>query len=74
MSRQPVTTAAELETFDPAEVLEGYLDGMSGDPEPGGNRSKGYWHGWRNAKNDREGKSDDAQRVLIASTKKARVL
>lgn len=63
--RVPVTKAADLVTLDPAEVLEGYNDGYSGDPEPGGNRSDAYWHGWRNGALDgghRE--KDDAQAAL----------
>lgn len=46
--RRPVRTWAELQTLDHAEIMEGYEDGFRGDPEPGDNRSKAYWHGWRN--------------------------
>lgn len=56
--RVPVTTVAELKTLDEAEMLEGYKDGLAGDDEPGGNRSKSYWHGWRNGRSDRSGKVD----------------
>lgn len=62
---EPVTTAAELATLDPAEVREGYADGLDGEPEPGGNRSKAYWHGFRNGRNDRLGVSDAAGRALV---------
>lgn len=62
--RIPVTDPAELATFDSAETLEGYFDGLNGDAEPGDNRSKAYWHGWRNGHNDKAGKVDAAQRVL----------
>jgi hypothetical protein len=65
MIREPVTTAAEVATLDESDLREGYLDGRAGDPEPGDNRSKAYWHGWRNGRSDREGVSDAAQIALI---------
>lgn len=69
--RQPVTSAAELATFDPADVLEGYRDGFAGEPEPGGNRSKGYWHGWRNGRTDRgDAPVDSAQIALVREVKR----
>lgn len=46
--RAPVTTLEDLAGLDKAEVLEGYWDGREGDAEPGNNRSRSYWHGWRN--------------------------
>ena len=65
MTRTPVTTAVELAELDPAEIVEGYHDGKDGMPEPGDNRSKAYWHGWRNGLNDRNRTSDAAQIALI---------
>lgn len=62
--RAPVTDIQELRALDPAEVVEGYHDGLAGDEEPGGNRSKSYWHGWRNGRSDRSGQPDAAQRAL----------
>lgn len=59
---QPVCAVADLDTLDSAEVVEGYFDGRANEPEPGNNRSRSYWHGWRNGMVDaghREG--DDAQ-------------
>ena len=53
MTREPITTVAELEALDHDEVLEGYHDGHDGVPEPGNNRSFSYWHGWRNGMIDR---------------------
>ncbi len=50
---KPVSTLAELNTLDEAEILEGYRDGLDDQPEPGNNRSKAYWHGWRNGMIDR---------------------
>ena len=44
----PVTTLAELDALDSGETAEGYNDGRANEPPPSGNRSKSYWHGWRN--------------------------
>ncbi len=27
-------------------MIDGYQAARLGDPEPGGNRSRAYWHGW----------------------------
>lgn len=70
MTREPVITAEELATLDDGEILEGYWDGLDGDAEPGDNRSKAYWHGWRNGRNDRGHKVDPAQRLLIRDVKR----
>lgn len=45
--RRPVTTTDDLDTLEDAGVLEGYGDGREGFP-CGENRSRSYWHGWRN--------------------------
>lgn len=71
MPRAPVTTAAELATLDDAEILEGYRDGFAGEPEPGDNRSKAYWHGWRNGHHDKfGGPFDPAGAELIADLRR----
>ena len=62
--RVPVTTVAELVTLDDDEMVEGYLDGRKGDPEPGDNRSKSYWHGWRSGNADFNGRSTPEGRAL----------
>lgn len=62
---RPVTTVDDLATLDQEEVVNGYVDGFGGEPEPGNNRSRSYWHGWRNGAVDgghRE--ADSAQREL----------
>jgi len=63
-ARAPVRTVAELATLDDDEMVEGYRDGYGGEPEPGGNRSKAYWHGWRNGASDRNHTADEAQHAL----------
>jgi hypothetical protein len=61
----PVRTIADLETLDSDEIVEGYMDAFHGEPEPGNNRSRSYWHGWRNGAADtRRIPHDDAMREL----------
>jgi hypothetical protein len=62
--RTKVRTVADLATLDEAEMLEGYLDGFAREREPGDNRSRSYWHGWRNGHTDRFGGGDEAQTAL----------
>lgn len=52
---RPVATVEDLETLNQDEIVEGYLGWRSGDPEPGPNRGRAYWHGWMNrARDNRE--------------------
>lgn len=65
MTYTPVRTLAHLDTLDKEEMVEGYLDGFKGEPEPKGNRSEAYWHGWRNGATDKGFRQpDEAQREL----------
>ena len=52
MTHDPVTTLADLDALDDDEIVDGYLDGRDDPREPGGNRSRAYWHGWRMAQMD----------------------
>ena len=45
---EPVSTYADLQTLNEDEILDGYLSAERSDPEPGQNRGRAYWHGWRN--------------------------
>jgi hypothetical protein len=66
-AHQPVATLAELDALDDDEVREGYLDGRAGEPEPGDNRSRAYWHGWRCGMTDAGRlEIDPAHRRLVA--------
>jgi hypothetical protein len=47
-----VTTLDDLNSLDEDEVIAGYRDYQKGDPEPGANRGRAYWHGWMNAARD----------------------
>ncbi len=64
--RAPVTTLARLAELDEAEIVEGYHDGIAGDPSPGGNRSDSYWHGWRNGMVDGGHAEKDVAQELLA--------
>ncbi len=48
MNFAPVTTKADLLSLDADEITAGYAEAQRGDPEPGINRGRAYWHGWRN--------------------------
>lgn len=63
---KPVETVADLEMLDPEEIRDGYWSGWDGDPEPGNNRSRAFWHGWRNGARDK-GRipQDDAMTRLV---------
>lgn len=47
MNFAPVTTFDDLDGLDHDQVVEGYASAERGDPEPGPNRGRSYWHGWR---------------------------
>jgi len=53
MSFERVRTVADLDSLDEAEIIAGYTEFVLGDPEPGPNRGRAYWHGWRSAAMDR---------------------
>ncbi len=66
MNFEPVRTLADLDTLDHAAIVEGYMSASRGDPEPGPNRGRAYWHGWRNAMIDMGAiEIDDAARALV---------
>ena len=65
IERVPVTDPDEVLELDEAEMIEGYNDGRE-NARCGDNRSKSYWHGWRNGMVDGgHAKSDEAQRILV---------
>ena len=63
---EPIKDAADLAELDDADLLEGYRDGRAGEPEPKGNRSKSYWHGWRNGAVDGGHRKVDAAGMSLA--------
>lgn len=67
MNFAPVATLEELDSLDSADMLEGYMSGERGDPEPGANRGKAYWHGWCNRMRDlRELERDPVHMHLVS--------
>jgi len=61
----PVTTIADLDMLDGDEMTDGYLAGYRDAPEPGSDRGRSYWHGWRNGRMDGgHAAKDDAQAQL----------
>lgn len=44
----PVRTLDDLNSLDQSDIVEGYTSAERGDPEPGPNRGRAFWHGWRN--------------------------
>ena len=61
----PVETLEDLERLDQDDVLAGYRFGLDCEIEPGSDRSRGFWHGWRNAQTDRgRAKMDEHQSKL----------
>lgn len=62
----PVTTIEDLMSLDTVEMVDGYWDGWRGFPEPGNNRSRAYWHGWKNGAADAGHREKDAAQVELA--------
>jgi hypothetical protein len=63
---EPVSTVQDLKLLDETDMMNGYLSGFHGDPIPGSDKSRSFWHGWRNGQVDGGfAKSDDAQRSLV---------
>jgi hypothetical protein len=73
-AREPVTTLGDLDTMDWEEVCEGYCDGRKNELEPGDNRSRSYWHGWRNGMVDGGHRPKDAAQAELARLVYARGL
>jgi hypothetical protein len=44
---KPVAKLAELDTFGQNDMAAGALAADDGEPEPGPNQSRAYYHGWR---------------------------
>lgn len=51
LNRMPVISVMDLARLDDDEQAEGYRDGGAGLP-CGDNRSRSYWHGWRQGARD----------------------
>jgi len=65
--RVPVERLCDLARLDGGDIAEGYLDGNKPDAwEPGNNRSRAYWHGWRNGRIDLHPESKDTAAAELA--------
>jgi hypothetical protein len=49
---EPVRTKDDLDSLSLDEIVEGYASAERGDPEPGLNRGRAFWHGWCNRMRD----------------------
>ena len=62
---QPVRSISDLDALDSDEMIAGYWAGRDGEPEPGSDKSRAFWHGWRNGRADGcHDQIDGAQREL----------
>lgn len=52
MTFEPVSTLDDLDSLNDDEIVAGYREWRKGDPQPGPNRGRAYWHGWMNAARD----------------------
>jgi hypothetical protein len=54
------------------EVVEGYRSGYRGEAEPGSDKSRSFFHGWRNGRVDGGHDTIDAAQAQFASAYVAR--
>ena len=71
--RWKIDSYDQVLAMDGDELVEGYRDGLHGEPEPGDNRSPAFWHGWRNGASDRGLRAIDADQRKIAAEAVARM-
>ncbi len=76
LRRVPVSNLATLNALNDEEISEGYHDGFDGEP-CGDNRSRSYWHGWRNGMMDKgrikpDWASMSLAKEYVADTKRPR--
>lgn len=73
MKRIQITKAFQLDDLDIDEIVEGYRDGLAGEPEPGDNRSYAFWHGWTKGTLDgKHRKTTEADTLLCRDVVKNR--
>ncbi|TAL90930.1 MAG: hypothetical protein EPN62_00930 [Candidimonas sp.] len=63
---QPIRTKSDLALLDDNEMLAGYYSGLDGSSEPGTDKSRSFWHGWRNGHVDRGLAPVDAAQSQLA--------
>jgi hypothetical protein len=62
----PVRTVVDLDHLDEDEIVAGYKAGLHGAQEPGSDKSRAYWHGWRNGRVDGNHDQIDSAQVELA--------
>lgn len=62
----PVTTLQDLDIQNDEDMVAGYRAGLAASPEPGSDKSRSYWHGWRNGRTDRGLAPVDAAQAELA--------
>jgi hypothetical protein len=67
----PVITIADFRQLDDGEIMEGYFDGFHGSPPPGSDRSRAFWHGWRNGRVDAGLAEPDFAQIALAQAFRA---
>ena len=65
LHRLPVSDLRTLYALDPVEMIEGYEAGRANFP-CGDNRSRSFWHGWRNGMMDAGHTEQDWASVTVA--------
>ena len=63
---QKVATLNDLKNLDDDEILKGYRSGLNKEPEPGSDKSRSFWHGWRNGMIDRGVFPSDSESSQLA--------
>jgi hypothetical protein len=64
---KPVETMQDLAFLNDEEILQGYRDGWDCADEPGSDKSRSYWHGWRNAQTDKGRAQPDIHQQRLAA-------
>ena len=62
----PVHGVIQLRVLDETEMVQGYFAGLHNEPTPGSDKSKSYWHGWRNGRVDGGHAKVDAAQCQLA--------
>lgn len=62
----PISSKAELAFVDESDCMAGYLSGLENSPHPGSDKSKSFWHGWRNGMMDKGNLRPDAASENLA--------
>lgn len=63
---RPVAAGPASSSATASTIAGSIWSGRDGDPEPGGNRSLAYWHGWRNGAVDFKHRKMDPEQMHIA--------